>query len=351
MRVLVLFGGRSGEHEVSVTSARLVVRALEELGHDAVCVGITRDGRWVKSRPDEADRVTDGEPFTLVPAPGANADIDVVFPVLHGPNGEDGSLQGLFELADLAYVGAGVEGSAIGINKITHKKLFAQAGLPVVDFVAFTREEWASEQQALTDAIDKLGYPIFAKPARLGSSVGISKIHDEKEVRAAVERALRHDDDVLIEAQGFPREIEVGVLGDPPDVSVIGEVIPDGDFYDYRAKYLGDWTELRIPADVPSSIERSVRELALRAFQTSRCEGFARIDFFFDPATEGLQINEINTVPGMTPNSMFPRVWEASGKPFSEVVRTLLVHALARHERRSALEAARAAAHEDEVTS
>lgn len=352
MRVLVLFGGRSGEHEVSVTSARLVVAALTELGHDAVCVGITRDGRWVKQRPDESDRVNEGnETFTLAPMPGTTTGIDVVFPVLHGPNGEDGSLQGLFELADLPYVGAGVEGSAIGINKITHKKLFAQAGLPVVDFVAFTREEWTNQQDTLTDAIDKLGYPSFAKPARLGSSVGISKIHERNETQAAVQRALTHDDDVLIEAQGFPREIEVGVLGEPPDVSVVGEVIPDGEFYDYRAKYLGDWTELHIPADVPSPVERAVRDLAIDAFRTARCEGFARIDFFFDPATEALQINEINTVPGMTPNSMFPRVWEASGKPFSEVVRTLLVHALGRHERKRTLEAARAAAHEDEITS
>jgi len=352
MRVLVLFGGRSGEHEVSVISARLVVNALEQLGHDAVCVGITRDGRWVKQHPDEADRVADkGESYVLAPMPHATKDVDAAFPVLHGPNGEDGSLQGLFELADLPYVGAGVEGSAIGINKITHKKLFAQAGLPVVDFVAFTRDEWETARASLTDAVDKLGYPNFAKPARLGSSVGISKIHDASQVAAAVERALRHDDDVLIEAQGFGRELEVGVLGEPPEVSVVGEVVPDGEFYDYRAKYLGDWTELTIPADVPSSTERAVHDLATRAFRTARCEGFARVDFFFDPATEALQINEINTVPGMTPNSMFPRVWEASGKSFPDVVRTLLVHALQRHERKNKLEAERASAHDDEVSS
>jgi len=349
MKVLVLFGGRSGEHEVSVISARLVVDALTELGHEAICVGITRDGRWVKQRPDEADRVEESkEAFVLAPMPHANPGIDVVFPVLHGPNGEDGSLQGLFELADIPYVGAGVEGSAIGINKITHKKLFAQAGLPVVDFVSFTRDEWPDP--TLVDAIEKLGYPSFSKPARLGSSVGISKIHDVGEIDAAVERALRHDDDVIIEAQGYAREIEVGVLGDPPEVSVVGEVVPDGEFYDYRAKYLGDWTELRIPADVPPAVERAVHELAVRAFRISRAEGFARVDFFFDPATDALQVNEINTVPGMTPNSMFPLLWETSGKPFPEVVRALLIHALARHEGKTNLEAARAAAHDDEVS-
>ncbi len=350
MRVLVVFGGRSGEHEVSVISARLVVDALQELGHDAVCVGIARDGRWVQQRPQDADRVDESrERFVLTPMPGSN-DVDVVFPVLHGPNGEDGSLQGLFELADLPYVGAGIEGSAIGINKITHKKLFAQAGLPVVDFVAFTRDDWADNAGRLTNAIEKLGYPSFAKPARLGSSVGISKIHAAGEIEEAVRRAFKHDDDVLIEAQGFPREIEVGVLGDPPAVSVVGEVIPDGDFYDYRAKYLGDWTELRIPADVPSRAESQVRDLAVKAFNVSRCEGFARVDFFFDPATESLQINEINTVPGMTPNSMFPLLWEASGKPFTQVVAALLEHAMLRHARKSELEAARAAAHDEEIS-
>jgi D-alanine-D-alanine ligase len=349
MRVLVLFGGRSGEHEVSVISARRVVDAVDELGHEAISVGITRDGRWVRQRPDEAERVDpERDPFILTPLPGSN-DVDVVFPVLHGPNGEDGSLQGLFELADLAYVGAGVEGSAIGINKITHKKLFAEAGLPVVDFVAFTRDEWTNHRDDLIDAIDKLGYPNFAKPARLGSSVGISKVYDVSEVDAAVERALRHDDDVVIEAQGFARELEVGVLGEPPLVSVVGEVVPDGEFYDYRAKYLGDRTELRIPADISSPVGSQVRELAIKAFHASRCEGFARVDFFFDPATEALQVNEINTVPGMTPGSMFPRLWEASGKPFIDVVRALLDHAVARHERKRALEAARAAAHDDEI--
>ncbi len=350
MRVLVLFGGRSGEHEVSVTSARLVTKALAELGHEALTVGITRDGRWVRCAPEDADRVEGGgEPFLLVPDPHAVKEADVAFPVLHGPYGEDGSLQGLFELADLPYVGAGVEGSAIGINKITHKRLFAGAGLPIVDFVAFSRDEWAASRKELSNEIDKLGYPSFAKPARLGSSVGISKIGDRSEVEAAIERALRHDDDVLVEAHGFPREIEVGVLGEPPQVSCVGEVVPDGDFYDYRAKYLGEWTELSIPADVPLNVQRTVEHLALRAFRAARCEGFARIDFFYDPATEGLQLNEINTVPGMTPHSMFPRVWEASGKPFAEVVRALLAHALARHERKTKLETNRSAAHDEEI--
>jgi D-alanine-D-alanine ligase len=179
--------------------------------------------------------------------------------------------------------------------------------------------------------------------------VGISKVHSHDELDESVERALHHDDEVIVEAQGFAREMEVGVLGEPPEVSKIGEIVPDGEFYDYRAKYIGDWTELRIPADVPPSVCSTVTDYALRAFRAARCEGFARVDFFCDPATEALIVNEINTVPGLTPKSMFPRVWEASGKPFSEVVRVLLDHALARHERKAALESARAAAHDAEV--
>jgi len=350
MRVLVVFGGRSGEREVSVISARSVIGALDELGHEAIGVGITAEGRWIRCDPRGVDVVPDeGEPYVLLPDPRAPKDADVVFPALHGPYGEDGSLQGLFELADLAYVGAGVEGSAVGINKVTHKRLFVEAGLPVVDFVAFNREDWSSAPEDVREGVDKLGFPCFAKPVRLGSSVGISKVHDAAELDDAVERALRHDDDVLVEAQGYARELEVGVLGDPPSVSIVGEVVPDGEFYDYRAKYLGDWTELKLPADVPSGVAAAVVDFALRAFRAARCEGFARVDFFFDPATEGLIVNEINTVPGLTPMSMFPRVWEASGKPFSAVVSELLDHAVRRHERKAALEARRADAHEEEV--
>lgn len=348
--VLVVFGGRSGEHEVSVSSARSVVAAVEALGHHPECVGITRQGRWVRADPRTSDRVTDGEPYTLRTEPTGPLDVDVAFPVLHGPYGEDGALQGLFELADVPYVGAGIEGSAVGMNKVTHKRLFVEAGLPVVDFVAFTRDEWAHEPGAVRETVDKLDYPCFCKPVHLGSSVGISKVQTPSGLDAAVERALRHDDEVLLEAQGYARELEVGVLGEPPEVSQVGEVVPDGDFYDYRAKYLGDWTELRIPADIPSPVQGTVHDYAVRAFRAARCEGFARVDFFFDPATEGLLVNEINTVPGLTPTSMFPRVWDASGKPFADVVGVLLEHALERHRRKAALEASRAAAHEEEIS-
>jgi D-alanine-D-alanine ligase len=352
VRVLVLFGGRSGEHEVSVLSARSVVDALEALGHTVVPVGITRDGRWVRSQPHASDRVSErGTPFILRPVPQPRPSVDVVFPVLHGPFGEDGALQGLFELADLPYVGSGVEGSAIGLNKWVHRRLFADAGIPVVDSLAFERAAWHTSQEDWSSLIaSRLGFPCFTKPAHLGSSVGISKVKTARELDAAMERAFGHDDLVVVEAFGGPRELEVGVVdGSPPMVSAPGEVIPAGDFYDYDSKYLTADTELRIPADVPADVRQRVGDLAVRAFGIARCEGFARVDFFYDPGSDDVRVNEINTIPGLTGSSMFPKLWEATGVDFSEIVQRLLDHAIARHERKLKLEAARAAAHDSEI--
>ncbi len=362
MRVLVLFGGRSGEHEVSVLSARSVVDALEVLGHTIVPVGITREGRWVKWHPHAADRVQDGgEPYALRPTPQSRKNVDVVFPALHGPFGEDGALQGLFELADLPYVGSGIEGSAIGLDKWVQRRLFVDAGLSVVDSLAFARDAWDRERARWTTLVaDRLGFPCFTKPAHLGSSVGISRVTRADALDAAMERGFQHDDIVVVEAFGGPRELEVGVLdgspapggrgGDPRVmVSVAGEVVAAGDFYDYDSKYLTADTQLRIPAEIPEPLRRRIVDSAIRAFGVARCEGLARVDFFYDPKTDVLRVNEINTIPGMTAASMFPKVWEASGVPFHEVVQHLLEHAIGRHERKAKLEAARAAAHDDEI--
>lgn len=352
MRVLVLFGGRSGEHEVSVRSARTVVDALSVLGHPAITVGITLGGRWVRWHPHAADRVLEGgEPFTLLPDPLADHGVDVVFPVFHGPYGEDGSLQGLFELADLPYVGAGVEGSAIGLNKWVHRSLFREAGIDVVETLAFSREAWGSDPLRWSATIaSSLGFPNFVKPTHLGSSVGISRVTSRSEIEPAMERAFRHDDLVLVESYGGPREIEVGVLdGSPPLVSLPGEVRFQGEFYDYGSKYSSADTSVTIPADVPGVVAERIRDLAIKAFGLARCEGLARVDFFYDPASDRLLVNEINTIPGLTDMSMFPKVWEASGKPFHEVVQHLLDHAIERHERKMKLEAARQAAHDGEV--
>lgn len=354
MRVLVLFGGRSGEHEVSVLSARTVVDALEELEHSPLTVGITREGRWVRWRPHASKRVLDGgEPYLLTPDPHASKDVDVVFPVFHGPYGEDGSLQGLFELADLPYVGAGVEGSAIGLNKWVHRTLFRQAGIPVVETLAFSRAAWDGTPDRWSAPIaDNLGFPCFVKPAHLGSSVGISRVGNHAEVGPAMDRAFQHDELVLVEAFGGSRELEVGVLdASPPLVSVPGEVKPSGEFYDYESKYRSDATDVTIPADVPSEVAAQIRDLAIKAFGCARCEGLARVDFFWEPEADRLLVNEINTIPGMTRMSMFPKLWEASGKGFDEVVQHLLDHAIERHERKVKLEAARQAAHSDEVGS
>jgi D-alanine-D-alanine ligase len=352
VRVLVLFGGRSGEHEVSVQSARSVVDALDLLGHSVVSVGITRDGRWVRWHPHAAERVVDGgAPYVLRPTPQSRKDVDVAFPVLHGPFGEDGALQGLFELADLPYVGSGIEGSSIGLNKWVHRRLFADAGLAVVDSLAFAREAWDADRGGWAALVgERLGFPCFTKPAHLGSSVGISRVADAGALSAAMDRAFLHDDTVVVEAFGGPREIEVGVLdGSPPHVSVPGEVVPAGDFYDYDSKYLTADTELRIPAELPDDVKRRVVDNAIRAFGVARAEGFARVDFFYDPETDDLRVNEINTIPGLTTTSMFPKLWHESGVAFHEVVQQLLDHAIARHRRKTRLEAARAAAHAGEV--
>ncbi len=351
-RVLVLFGGRSGEHEVSVSSARSVVGALETLEHEAVTVGVTPEGRWVRADPRDGDTVDEGgEPYTLSVDPGAPRDVDIAFPVFHGPYGEDGCFQGLFELADLPYTGAGVEGSVLCLNKVLHKGLFADAGLAIVDHVAFTREEWTSDRDELVARIDKLAYPCYSKPARLGSSVGISRIVGTDEIADGVERALRHDDLVVVEAEGGSDELEVGVIEgrDGLDLSVVGRVLPAGEFYDYGAKYRDDDTVLEIPARVPERVAEAVRADAARAFRATGCSGFARIDFFWDRETDRLRCNEINSIPGLTPTSMFPRIWEASGWPFPQVVEAILAHARRRHARKRALDETRSAAHAEEV--
>jgi D-alanine-D-alanine ligase len=352
MRVLVLFGGRSGEHEVSVSSARSVTDALRELGHTPVPVGITRQGRWVRTDPHASERVNEeGTAYRFSPDPYARRTIDVVFPVLHGPFGEDGSLQGLFELANIPYVGSGVEGSAIGLNKWVHRQLFSQAGLPVVETLIFEMTAWLSDPDGWAGRVAReIGFPCFTKPAHLGSSVGITRVSDVDGLGPAMKRAFTHDDVVLVEAFGGSREIEVGVLeGVPPLVSVPGEAVPKGDFYDYGSKYTEGGTDLRIPAAIPGDLAVRINDYAARAFGAARAEGFARVDFMWEPHGDRLVVNEINTIPGLTQTSMFPKVWEASGKPFPEVVQHLLDHALRRHAKKLDLEAAREASHDAEI--
>ena len=355
LRVGVIFGGRSGEHEVSLVSARGIMNAMDKEKYEIIPIGITKDGRWLTQGDPmrllqsgtgiagEIAESVDPETQTLVPAerrdliPGTREagfpQVDVVFPVLHGPYGEDGTVQGLLELADIPYVGAGVLGSALGMDKIAMKAIFRSYGLPVVEHVPLKRKDWERDPEAMMELIEeKLGYPCFIKPANLGSSVGISKVRERSELAPALHLAARYDRRMLAEQAVNAREIEVSVLGnDDPIASVPGEIIPCREFYDYIAKYIDDRSELIIPADLPAELTKRVQELAIAAFQAVDCAGMARVDFLLDKDTGELYIGELNTIPGFTPISMYPKLWEASGISYSELIDRLIELALERY--------------------
>ena len=353
-RVAVLFGGRSAEHEISCISARYVIEALDPQRNEVVAIGITREGRWhlmpgPPALPAESGRMpevtegtgsavelaTEGASSELVAADGSREPIDVVFPVLHGPMGEDGAVQGMFELAGVPYVGAGVLGSAVGMDKAVQKVLFAAAGLDVVPWESVREPDWDEDPEGVGGRAAGLGYPLFVKPATLGSSVGISKAHGPAELDGAMTEAFRYARKVVMEhgLEGA-REIECAVLGnDDPVASVCGEVMPRGhEFYDYAAKYLDeDGADLRIPADLPVALAESIQRMAVTAFQAVECWGMARVDFFMDPQGP-VWINEINTIPGFTSISMYPKLWAASGLSYGDLIERLLDLAVERHE-------------------
>jgi len=353
IRVGVIFGGRSGEHEVSLMSARSVIAALDPERFEVVPLGITREGRWLlphdaaaalRGGPASAEGVpvvmVPGAERSLVPAGGGDASppilgrLDVVFPVVHGPNGEDGTLQGLLELCGLPYVGAGVLGSALGMDKISQKDLLARHGLPVTDYVPVLRHEWLADPEGtVEDLLARLGLPCFVKPSNLGSSVGISKARTRAELTRGLAEAARLDRRLLCErAVADCREIECGVLGNEyPEASVPGEVIPLRDFYDYEAKYVDAGADLVVPADLPPSVAADVRQMALRAFRVLDCAGMARVDFFVERGSHRVLVNEVNTIPGFTATSMYPRLWEASGVPYRALLGRLVDLALDRH--------------------
>ncbi len=362
LRVGVLFGGRSSEHEVSLASARNVMDALRKAGHEVVPIGITPQGRWLtsddplalltgevasaKERPENSTSVTingqhgSAEAWALLPQTSKDAPlpmIDVIFPVLHGPHGEDGTVQGLLELANLPYVGSGVLGSAVAMDKAIAKQLFAQAGILQTPFTVVMRKHWQREPAGLISALEQqFAYPVFVKPANLGSSVGVSKAHNRAELVIALDLACRYDRKLLIEA-AVPnaREIEVSVLGnDDILVSIPGEIVPGREFYDYAAKYLDNSSQLLIPAALTPALTVQVQKMARQAYQVADCAGLARIDFLLDDGDKTLYLNEINTMPGFTRISMYPKLWEASGLSYPELVNRLLELALERHEDR-----------------
>jgi D-alanine-D-alanine ligase len=377
LRVGVLFGGRSGEHEVSLLSAASILKAIDRKKFEVVPIGITKEGRWLGSADAhgllEGDQslagrklragdpevtpgaklLHEGMPTLMAPEPaGAGsstgelkrriadkaAAIDVVFPVLHGTFGEDGTIQGLFELAGIAYVGSGVLGSSAGMDKDVMKRLFAQAGLPIVKHVTVLRGEWeGSPRKTITRIETALKYPLFVKPANLGSSVGISKAHDRKELGPALDEAAKYDRKLVVE-QGVAgkksgaRELEVAVRGnDDPKASVVGEIIPGKEFYDYEAKYLSEGSVPVIPAKLSSAEAKKIREMAVAAFRACDLAGLARVDFLMEPdGKRRIYINEVNTLPGFTQISMYPKLWEASGIKYSDLITQLIELALER---------------------
>ena len=381
LRVGILFGGRSGEHEVSLLSAASVLNAIDKNKYEVVPIGITKDGRWLTAGDAQnllsgkaaSSSLRAGDPEStpaaavlaqgesvvvppepahrekgLVPFQGDAAmarratdraiNVDVIFPVLHGTFGEDGTIQGLLELADIAYVGAGVLGSAAGMDKDIMKSLFIAAGLPIVKHVTILRGAWERDPKKVQQAVEKkLKYPVFVKPANLGSSVGIRKAHDRKELGPAIEEAARFDRKIVIE-QGVggkrqkAREIEVSVLGnDEPAASVPGEIVPGKEFYDYTAKYVDEGSQLIIPAKLTKSETKKIQELAVKAFQAVDGSGLSRVDFLMDPKTRKIYINEINTMPGFTAISMYPKLWAASGLTYPGLIDKLIQLGLERH--------------------
>ena len=386
LRVGILFGGRSGEHEVSLLSAASVFNAIDKNKYEVVPIGITKQGHWVTAH--DAERLLKGEfshhqerhlragdpettPAAAVlangkavvvppePQPGGSLtafqtdastqalsrrvsdraiNVDVVFPVLHGTFGEDGTIQGLLELADLPYVGAGVLGSAAGMDKDIMKSLFKAAGLPIVKHVTILRSDWEADPKKAEKLVEsKLKYPVFVKPANLGSSVGITKAHDRKELGPCVAEAAKYDRKIVIE-QGVggkkdkAREIECSVLGnDCPEASVPGEIVPSKEFYDYDAKYLDEGSQLIIPAKLTKSEAKKVQQVAIAAFKAVDCSGLARVDVLMDPKTRKIYLNEINTMPGFTAISMYPKLWAATGLSYPQLIERLIELGIERH--------------------
>lgn len=349
LRVGLLFGGRSGEHEVSIVSASAIAKAILANGnaekYELLPFYIQKDGIWQgvevaqqvldSKQPLQTSADSDSLKVNLWQFPSQVTEVDVWFPILHGPNGEDGTIQGLLSLMQVPFVGTGVLGSAVGMDKIAMKMAFSQAGLSQVKYMAISRSQiWSNPCvfPKLGDEIEaKLGYPCFVKPANLGSSVGISKVRSRSELEVALDNAASYDRRIIVEAGVTAREVECAVLGnDHPQASVVGEITYNSDFYDYETKYTEGKADLFIPAKLPAEITAKVQEMAIQAFQAVDGAGLARVDFFYVEATGEVLINEINTLPGFTSTSMYPQLWAASGVPFAELVDRLIQAALER---------------------
>ena len=315
LRVAVLCGGRSGEHEVSLRSADAIIAAINRAKYDVERILITKEGRW--------------DPHPIVPEPGGNPDIDVVFPIVHGTFGEDGTLQGLLELANLAYVGPGVLASAAAMDKEIQKRLCVERGLPVVDYLVTYRGEYHDQLEKICG---RFPFPLFVKPANLGSSVGISKVKNCEELKAALSVAAKFDRKIIVERGVTGREFECAVLGNAePEAAIPCEILPSREFYDYEDKYELNLAQTRLPADLPENELAEIRRLAIECYKAVGCEGMGRVDFLRETVTGKLYINEINTIPGFTSISMYPRMWAHAGLPYGKLIDRLIELALERH--------------------
>jgi D-alanine-D-alanine ligase len=361
IRVGLVFGGRSGEHEVSLASSNAVMSHLDQEKYEVVPLGITKEGSWllgteprhliaaereaaglVETAQTTAVTLT-GDPSVrgLIPVQGGSdlgsqGELDVIFPALHGTYGEDGSLQGLLDMANIPYVGCGVLGAALGMDKEKMKMIFQNVGLPIVEYCAFRRNEWERSPAHIMDEVEqRLGYPTFVKPVNLGSSVGINKAHHRQELEHAINVAAEYDRKIVVERGINCREFECAVLGnDEPLASVVGEIVSSNEFYDYRAKYIDGKSQAVIPADIPQETAEEMRRQAIQAFSALDLNGLARVDFFLEKETGNVYINEVNTMPGFTEISMYPKLWEASGLTYTQLLDRLIELAIERHEDR-----------------
>ena len=361
IRIGIIFGGRSGEHEVSLASAASVIANLDRDKYEVVPIGITKEGSWLLGvEPPQLQaaeqhitsdaNLTQTTAVTLTGDPslrrlipvrsneqlGVEGTLDVIFPVLHGTYGEDGALQGLLEMANVPYVGCGVLGSALGMDKEKMKMVFESVELPIVDSLTYRRNQWERSAEEIMDAVEEhIGYPCFVKPVNLGSSVGVNKAHDRDELKHAIDVAAEYDRKIIIECSIDCRELECSVLGnDEPLASIVGEVVPSNEFYDYNAKYIDAKSQIIIPADIPNITAENVRRWAVQAFLALDLSGLARVDFFMEKETGKVYINEVNTIPGFTQISMYPKLWEASGLSYPQLLDRLIELAIERHEER-----------------
>jgi len=364
LKIGVIFGGRSGEHEVSIISAQSVMKYLDKKKYEVIPIGITKQGKWIAG-PQAVEFLKEGIkklPFKsiLPPDPTENhlvkvkekglvpvssqkpsmTNVDVIFPVMHGTYGEDGKLQGLLEMANIAYVGADVLGSAVGMDKVIQKQLFSQADLPIVKYDWFLSKDWPRDQKNILQSLKRgLGYPMFTKPANLGSSVGIGKCHNQKELILGIKDAIKYDRKVIVE-QGIENvhEIEVSVLGNAkPKASVPGEIIASNEFYDYDAKYIDGQSQAVIPAKLPAKVIKQIQEIAIKAFRSLDLAGMARVDFLVKRGNHKIYLNEVNTIPGFTSISMYPQLWEATGLSYPKLLDKLIELAIERHEEKNSL--------------